>query len=50
MGYWKRRRDKRKLAALVAVAREEELAEEIWARTGETGYIGSQIDEAERNE
>ncbi len=50
MGYWKRRRDKRKLAALEAASREEELAGETPGGTGEAGYIGSVIDEVEPNE
>ncbi|MGD8698010.1 MAG: peptidase MA family metallohydrolase [Gemmatimonadales bacterium] len=50
MGYWKRRRDKRKLAALEAISREEEIAEEVPRQTGEAGYNGSKIDEVEPNE
>jgi len=50
MGYWKRRRDRRKLAALEAASRERELAEEASGEISETGYIGSMIDEGERTE
>ncbi len=48
MGYWKRRRDRHKLAALEAASRERELAEEASGEFGETGYSESVIDEAER--
>ncbi len=50
MGYWKKRRDKRKLAALEMASREEVLAGEIPEGTGEVGYIDSMIDEGERTE
>lgn len=45
MGYWKRRRDRRKLAALEVVSREASLAVEAQEETGEPGYNGSLIDE-----
>ena len=50
MGYWKKRRDKRKLAALEAASREGIPSGDDWAETSEEDYIGPVIDGGQRNE
>jgi hypothetical protein len=50
MGYWKKRRDRRKLAALEAASLEASHAGEAEEGTGEAGYVDALIDEEGRNE
>ncbi len=49
MGYWKKRRDKRKLAAMDAVSREGLPSGDGWTETGEEDYIDPVIDGGQRN-
>lgn len=50
MGYWKKRRDRQKLAALEVVSREASLAGEAPEETGDLGDNGALIDGGARNE
>jgi hypothetical protein len=50
MGYWKRRRDRQKLAALEAASRETDLAGDGTEGIGEASYSDILIDEGARNE